>query len=103
MKDKHLLSGRDSQYLEWLEGAISTNCRPMQWYLSNVDIELDFEKDHLCIPGAEVKEGGCVGEDLTDRTTVDEYMDSEAYTRWARAVGFRAAAADGAGSGGREL
>merc|ERR1712187_534046 len=35
------------------------NCKDMDWYLTNVDVEMAWEEKHICIPGAPRDLGGC--------------------------------------------
>lgn len=56
-------------------------CKDMSWYVKNVDVELAWEIDHICIPGAEPHQGGCgLGTKaapshscITEAITVNEY------------------------------
>mmetsp|Transcript_14164 Transcript_14164/g.29727 ORF Transcript_14164/g.29727 Transcript_14164/m.29727 type:complete len:420 (-) Transcript_14164:87-1346(-) len=60
----------------------SLKCRDMTWYLENVDRELLWEKDHVCIPGCDRKVHGavcCERGQAAGRSTLDRTMPKEAW------------------------
>lgn len=54
-------------------------CHSMEWYVQNVDIEMGWEADKVCIPGGDVRHGGCSGPALQARSTIDKTMPREEY------------------------
>jgi len=57
-------------------------CKDMTWYLENVDREMQWEKDHICIPGCDRKVHGATCCELPaagGRSTIDRIMPSDAY------------------------
>lgn len=44
---------------DMIERRQSLDCKDMSWYLRNVDVELAWEADKICIPGYDSKHGGC--------------------------------------------
>lgn len=67
---------------EALELKERLQCKSMKWYLENVDREMNWEKDHICIPGCSRKEHGnicCVGEAHPGRSTLDEILPAAEY------------------------
>jgi len=62
-------------------------CKDMAWYVKNVDIELGWEADHACIPGADpnLQKGGC-GKDTKAamfHSTVTKAISVKEYERLA--------------------
>jgi len=58
------------------------NCKNMSWYLENVDRELQWEKDHICIPGCDRKVHGktcCQRPGYPGRSTIDRIMPASEY------------------------
>ncbi|CAK9108476.1 unnamed protein product [Durusdinium trenchii] len=50
-------------------------CQDMDWYLQNVDVELAWEENHICIPGAKKEENGCRSSTPAPaRSTLDKVM-----------------------------
>merc|ERR1712014_174063 len=68
-------------------------CKDMQWYIDHVDVELGWEVDKICIPGAASANNGC-GSGLTaipGRTTIVEAFLPETYeTLIGQSEAFRA-------------
>mmetsp|Transcript_111903 Transcript_111903/g.311479 ORF Transcript_111903/g.311479 Transcript_111903/m.311479 type:complete len:438 (+) Transcript_111903:38-1351(+) len=56
-------------------------CKDMDWYLRNVDVELGWEAERICIPGAVLSNGGCRGKAVSGRSTIDKLMPVEEYLR----------------------
>ncbi|CAK0861763.1 unnamed protein product [Prorocentrum cordatum] len=54
-------------------------CHSMDWYVQNVDIEMGWEADKVCIPGGDTRSGGCSGPSLAARSTIDQTMPREEY------------------------
>eukprot|EP00405_Crypthecodinium_cohnii_P024272 CAMPEP_0206494472 /NCGR_PEP_ID=MMETSP0324_2-20121206/47746_1 /ASSEMBLY_ACC=CAM_ASM_000836 /TAXON_ID=2866 /ORGANISM="Crypthecodinium cohnii, Strain Seligo" /LENGTH=480 /DNA_ID=CAMNT_0053978129 /DNA_START=104 /DNA_END=1543 /DNA_ORIENTATION=+ len=54
-------------------------CKSMKWYLENVDREMEWEKDHICIPGCDIPKICCKGPQHPQRTTLDKIMPVELY------------------------
>merc|ERR1719291_685990 len=54
-------------------------CHSMEWYVQNVDIEMGWEADKVCIPGGDTADGGCSGPSLHARSTIDRTMPREEY------------------------
>jgi len=55
-------------------------CKSMAWYLENVDPEMGWEKDHICVPGCNRQEHGdvcCEREGYPGRSTIDRIMPME--------------------------
>eukprot|EP00406_Dinophysis_acuminata_P037026 CAMPEP_0179360442 /NCGR_PEP_ID=MMETSP0797-20121207/79980_1 /TAXON_ID=47934 /ORGANISM="Dinophysis acuminata, Strain DAEP01" /LENGTH=488 /DNA_ID=CAMNT_0021075799 /DNA_START=23 /DNA_END=1486 /DNA_ORIENTATION=- len=67
-------------------------CRDMDWYLQNVDHELNWEKKRLCIPGAPPEyPTACKGPAAHGRSTVDQTMPAGAYEAAKKKAAQRAA------------
>jgi len=50
-------------------------CKDMDWYLKNVDVELGWEESRICIPGAPKHVGGCeYRQAAPSRSTIDRLM-----------------------------
>jgi len=56
-------------------------CKDMDWYLHWVDPEMEWEADHICIPGAAVQFGGCKGSKIEGRSTIDRTIPGELYRK----------------------
>lgn len=56
-------------------------CKDMAWYIHWVDPEMEWEADHLCIPGAAVRLGGCERAKIEGRSTIDRTIPSELYRK----------------------
>jgi len=54
-------------------------CHSMEWYVQNVDVEMGWEADKVCIPGGDTAHGGCSGPSLAARSTIDQTMPREEY------------------------
>mmetsp|Transcript_51463 Transcript_51463/g.130870 ORF Transcript_51463/g.130870 Transcript_51463/m.130870 type:complete len:445 (-) Transcript_51463:161-1495(-) len=55
-------------------------CKSMSWYLENVDPEMGWEKDHICVPGCSRQEHGdlcCEQAGYPGRSTIDRIMPKE--------------------------
>jgi len=52
-------------------------CKSMAWYLENVDVEMEWEKDHICIPGCSSGPHCCKLKGYTGRSTIDRIMPKE--------------------------
>lgn len=55
------------------------NCKSMDWYVNNVDLELGWESDKICIPGANPSTVGCEGPAASGRATIDRVIPQEEY------------------------
>lgn len=62
-----------------LEQRVRLGCKDMEWYLENVDIELGWEAERICIPGAALQEGGCASPAVAGRSTIDQLMPAAEY------------------------
>lgn len=51
-------------------------CHDMTWYLENIDQEMLWEKDRVCIPGCTVRKICCEKSAALGRTTIDRIMPS---------------------------
>merc|ERR1712098_785613 len=52
-------------------------CKNMSWFLKNVDHEMNWESDKICIPGCDRKQLGkicCKGPAAFQRSTIDRTM-----------------------------
>jgi len=57
-------------------------CKDMDWYLKNVDLELAWEESHICIPGGSKSIGGCNSAKASPgRSTLDVTMPGDKYSR----------------------
>lgn len=57
-------------------------CKDMDWYLANVDLELAWEESHICIPGGHKSIGGCKSAKAAPgRSTLDVTMPGDKYAR----------------------
>lgn len=57
-------------------------CKSMDWYVKNVDLEMGWEADKVCIPGVALDQGGCGSKEAVPRlSTVTEYIPLSAYRR----------------------
>lgn len=57
-------------------------CKDMDWYLKNVDLELAWEESHICIPGGAKSQNGCnSATPFPGRSTLDVTMPGDQYTR----------------------
>merc|ERR1712192_21490 len=68
-------------------------CKDMSWYIKNVDVELGWEADKICIPGHPAKAGGCGNSTIAAyrRSTILEALPLKEYKRLvATAEAFRA-------------
>jgi len=54
-------------------------CEDMQWYLDHVDVEMGWEADKACIPGAPLRDGGCEGPAIGMHSTMDRTMPRADY------------------------
>lgn len=57
-------------------------CKSMKWYLENVDREMQWEKDHICIPGCSRKAHGtlcCEKPAASGRSTIDRTIPFAEY------------------------
>merc|ERR1712157_100865 len=64
-------------------------CKSMEWYIQNIDVELDWEKDKLC-----TRIGGpdrCIGEVPIDRSTIakKDLMPEKEYKKARKAADAR--------------
>jgi polypeptide N-acetylgalactosaminyltransferase len=59
-------------------------CKDMDWYLKNVDLELAWEESRICIPGADKRHGGCpLPRAAAGRSTIDVTLSGREYEkRW---------------------
>jgi len=66
---------------EQLELKDRLQCKDMSWYLEHVDPELNWEKDHICIPGCEktVSPECCDLPGWPGRSTLDRIMPEAEY------------------------
>jgi len=57
------------------------HCKNMSWYLENVDRELKWERDHICIPGCDRKVHPvcCELPAAAGRSTIDRVMPADEY------------------------
>lgn len=63
---------------EQLQAREELQCKSMSWYLKHVDPEMEWEADHICIPGGSAREGGCAGQHAAHgRSTLDKTMPDE--------------------------
>eukprot|EP00929_Paragymnodinium_shiwhaense_P066865 TRINITY_DN33595_c0_g1_i1.p1 TRINITY_DN33595_c0_g1~~TRINITY_DN33595_c0_g1_i1.p1 ORF type:complete len:454 (+),score=108.28 TRINITY_DN33595_c0_g1_i1:63-1424(+) len=64
------------------------DCKSMTWYLENVDIEMNWEKDHLCIPGCRKTPPCCEGgaQAPHGRSTLDRVMPTKLYQKRRKAA-----------------
>lgn len=69
-------------------------CKGLGWYLENVDHEMAWEMDKICIPGAPLNQGGCRGKVALGRSCVDRTMPPSEYARVKAAAEARALASD---------
>ena len=53
-------------------------CKSMKWYVENVDLELGWEADKICIPGARGPIG-CAKAAYPGRATIDRVIPNEEY------------------------
>ncbi|CAD7932462.1 unnamed protein product [Amoebophrya sp. A25] len=59
-------------------------CKSMNWYITNVDLELGWEATRICIPGAKGHPSGCeLDAAAPGRSTIDRVMPEEEYRDWA--------------------
>merc|ERR1719245_730892 len=57
-------------------------CKNMSWYLDNVDHEMKWEMDKICLPNAPKDHpDACKGQQAWMRSTVDELMKGEDFQR----------------------
>jgi len=56
-------------------------CKDMEWYVHWVDPEMEYEAEHLCIPGAPVRHGGCERGRIEGRSTTDRTIPAELYRK----------------------
>lgn len=47
-------------------------CKDMQWYLDHVDVEMAFEKEKICVPGATGHPDGCLHPAAQGRSCLDD-------------------------------
>jgi glycosyltransferase involved in cell wall biosynthesis len=69
-------------------------CKDMAWYIKNVDVELGWEANKICIAGLAAKEGGCgvSTKPAYRRSTILEVINAKEYKRLtASADAFRLA------------
>jgi len=66
------------------------NCKDMDWYLKNVDVELAWEVSRICIPGAALHEGGCSTQTpAPGKTTTDKVMKISEYRKLISSTSLR--------------
>lgn len=56
-------------------------CHDMDWYLKHVDVELAWEEDHICIPGASKAQFGCDSAAAPQRSTLDKVMSTQEFRK----------------------
>eukprot|EP00434_Breviolum_minutum_P023562 symbB.v1.2.020785.t1/scaffold1766.1/size102418/4 len=57
-------------------------CHDMDWYLKNVDVELAWEENHICIPGANKDQDGCASKTpAPQRSTLDKVMSVKEFRK----------------------
>ncbi|CAE8743693.1 unnamed protein product [Polarella glacialis] len=61
-------------------------CKDMKWYLENVDKEMLWEKDHICIPGCRDTPGVACCENAGIRSTIDRIMPVAEYRPIAKEI-----------------
>lgn len=58
-------------------------CKSMKWYIENVDLELGWEFDRICIPGADKRHPvACKGPAVPGRSCTNHVMSAKEYERW---------------------
>merc|ERR1712113_131270 len=63
-------------------------CKSMDWYVQNVDVELKWESKRICIPGAGKSQGGCdTSQAAPGKSTTDKVLSPQEFKQLRAALG----------------